>query len=388
MISKHGSLWPQIHNALHCKYQIIDWIDVLDEQVDIYPQKLYHRLMLWKNASLAHNQRIVIYHRDTDYYYDKASTGFFLKNLYRVFNYLNIPSNFIIILHQAHDLAKESQNIAKKFNLTPALTVYCPYQWCPIPQDVLPIDLNFDRIQKPFVCLNGVPRNHRMYTLSVLKELDMFTAGMSSLWGKSTAIVDHTANTNARINTDVPNDLPLCLTANYSRINDDLVYTKKQRDTMIKWFDSLSSHCSPLIDGMPNQNQSRYQPNFLQIALWNIITESVGEYPYAYFTEKTWKAILTKRPFVLLGGFASLKQLKSMGFRTFDSWIDESYDTQEHFATRCDMALAQIKPYCSLHSDQLKCIAAEMEEVLTYNFNHYINEFGGSMVENLIHCQL
>jgi hypothetical protein len=386
MTYKHSDLWPIVYDALQSKFDIVAWIDVLKEDVDILPKKLYQRLLPWADGKLDYNQRIIIYHRDVEYYFESGSSGFFIQNLYRIFNYLNVPSEFIIILHSNYDIGAESKKLAKQFNVPAMQTIYCPYQWCPLPQDVKPVDLNVNSIQKPFACLNGVPRIHRMYTLAMMKELDILDSGMTSLWIEP----NNQATSNELVKPDIklPNDLHLCMLDNPTRINETLVYNKIQQNVIITWFGTLDCHCSPLIVGGPNQEDSRYQPGFLQSALWNVITETVGEYPYAFFTEKTWKAILTKRPFILLGGKGSLHQLKCLGFKTFDTWIDESYDEEIYFTDRADRALAELKQFCNYSQNQLQDVVQEMQEILDYNFNHYIHSFGGTMVDNFIKTRL
>lgn len=47
-----------------------------------------------------------------------------------------------------------------------------------------------------------------------------------------------------------------------------------------------------------------------------------------WFTEKTSRCLQTGKPFLLLSGQHSLKRLKEIGFATFDSVIDESYDDE------------------------------------------------------------
>ena len=46
----------------------------------------------------------------------------------------------------------------------------------------------------------------------------------------------------------------------------------------------------------------------------------------AFLTEKTFKAILNAHPFVVFGCAGSLETLRSLGYRTFDSVLDNSYD--------------------------------------------------------------
>lgn len=60
-----------------------------------------------------------------------------------------------------------------------------------------------------------------------------------------------------------------------------------------------------------------------------IVSETIFDYPFPRFTEKLVQAILVKRPFIIIGAHGSLEKLKSMGFRTFPSIFDETYDKLE-----------------------------------------------------------
>ena len=60
----------------------------------------------------------------------------------------------------------------------------------------------------------------------------------------------------------------------------------------------------------------------------------------AFITEKTFKAVLNGHPFVIFGCPGTLATLRSLGYRTFDSHIDNTYDaitdnTQRFEATMC-----------------------------------------------------
>jgi hypothetical protein len=114
------------------------------------------------------------------------------------------------------------------------------------------------------------------------------------------------------------------------------------------------------------------------------VLETVGEYPHTYLTEKTTKAILTKRPFAVLGGKSPMKNLQRLGFKTFDRWIDESYDDLATFADRSSHCVTQIKSFCDLTPKQLQQIAIDMQETLEHNFQHYISGFGKKSLEALV----
>ena len=66
----------------------------------------------------------------------------------------------------------------------------------------------------------------------------------------------------------------------------------------------------------------------------------------AFLTEKTFKAIKHGQPFILVGCAGSLVALRSLGYRTFDHAIDNSYDTIQNNTERwiaVRSAIAQLK---------------------------------------------
>jgi hypothetical protein len=78
----------------------------------------------------------------------------------------------------------------------------------------------------------------------------------------------------------------------------------------------------------------------------------------AFITEKTYKCIKFGQPFVIVGAVGSLAALRSAGYRTFDSVIDNSYDTIVDNTQRClaiKETLQQIKQQ-DLHQWHLKCM--------------------------------
>jgi hypothetical protein len=75
---------------------------------------------------------------------------------------------------------------------------------------------------------------------------------------------------------------------------------------------------------------------------YSIISETYQNHRYQP-TEKTAKAFLGKRIFVAFCCQHFLKNLKILGFKTFDSIIDESYDEVEDTVQRFDLAWQQIR---------------------------------------------
>jgi hypothetical protein len=63
----------------------------------------------------------------------------------------------------------------------------------------------------------------------------------------------------------------------------------------------------------------------------SVVSESTFfEYEHSVFiSEKTFKPIACLQPFIIVGSKGTLKYLRKLGYRTFDGFIDESYDDCE-----------------------------------------------------------
>jgi len=104
-----------------------------------------------------------------------------------------------------------------------------------------------------------------------------------------------------------------------------------------------------------------------QQTAYSLVAETNFENHYVFFTEKIVKPILARRLFIIVGNRYSLRTLKAMGFKTFDSIIDESYDDIEPTNQRFDAALNQLKWLCE--QDQ-QSIFAQCREITEHNFKH------------------
>lgn len=89
-------------------------------------------------------------------------------------------------------------------------------------------------------------------------------------------------------------------------------------------------------------------------------------------SEKTFKCIVLKRPFIRLGMPHSLKKLKEWGFKTFDGVLfDESYDDMNNFYDRLNNILTQVEHWLNTPLDELKqkVNAPEVQAILDHNYN-------------------
>jgi len=76
---------------------------------------------------------------------------------------------------------------------------------------------------------------------------------------------------------------------------------------------------------------------------YTIVAETNYDNDYSFYTEKIVKPILASRLFVVFSGQHYLKNLTSLGFKTFNNIIDESYDSVEDNTVRFTKALEQVE---------------------------------------------
>jgi len=107
--------------------------------------------------------------------------------------------------------------------------------------------------------------------------------------------------------------------------------------------------------------------NIYNQTAYSIITETQWNNSHFFLTEKITKCLLAKRLFVVFSGVHWLRSFRSLGFKTFDNIIDESYDSIEDPHLRWQRAFEQVEYL--LGQDQEK-ILASAREVLEHNLEH------------------
>jgi hypothetical protein len=124
--------------------------------------------------------------------------------------------------------------------------------------------------------------------------------------------------------------------------------------------------------------------DLLSSALWHVVTETVYFHPKLHLTEKIFKPIVAQRPFVLVAAPGNLAYLKSYGFKTFDQWIDESYDSETDHYIRIEKITAEISRLCAMEPADLVMMHQEMKSVLRYNYEHFYGDFKNIIVDELV----
>jgi hypothetical protein len=124
--------------------------------------------------------------------------------------------------------------------------------------------------------------------------------------------------------------------------------------------------------------------DFQRKAFWHVVAETVFYHKKLHLTEKIFKPIIARRPFLLVAAPGNLAYLKSYGFKTFSKWVDESYDNEQDDDKRIQMVVVQLKKLCALNKDELYSMQQEMDEILDFNFEHFYGKFKEIIVDEML----
>ena len=99
-------------------------------------------------------------------------------------------------------------------------------------------------------------------------------------------------------------------------------------------------------------------------------------FPYKEYdwhpTEKTYKPIAYKKPFLTFSSHLFLKNLRKTGYATFHPYIDETYDTTEDPKERLAAIVAEIKRLCRLEEKEFQNVIQNCHERVEWNFNRLL----------------
>jgi len=232
-------------------------------------------------------------------------------------------------------------------------------------------DYNYDFISFNRIITND--RSYRIYFISLLKELGLLNHGQVSFNVTDNLFDDwrdETGNSKSKLSKQAR-----------QHAEKYLVDINKLIIDQAELHGSASANIPRTINSWfsPDHNQP---PNVE--AFWHVVTETVFYYDKLHLTEKIFKPIVSKQPFMLLAAPGNLAYLKSYGFKTFDSVIDETYDTIQDNDRRTEAVVEQLHWYCNLTPGEKTNIIQQLEPIIDYNFHHFYGEFRHIITRELL----
>jgi hypothetical protein len=160
----------------------------------------------------------------------------------------------------------------------------------------------------------------------------------------------------------------------FSKVNDYFLSNPNLIDSYNQYCHLFQNNYQDVcIQSQPNLQ--RWRLPAIKNAFLYVSVETVFQYPYPYFTEKTFTPSLNKRPFVVLGAPGILAHLKKIGFKTFDKFWDESYDQISDPSTRMEKVAGIVRLISDMPIEKLQNLCYHMQEILDFNYDHYVNTY-------------
>lgn len=140
---------------------------------------------------------------------------------------------------------------------------------------------------------------------------------------------------------------------------------------------SLSTILPLIIDS--EKFEVNWAGNFLKETYYrtwvSVITETLyqDQSSSVFVSEKIFKPMLALHPFIVVGQVNTLKSIKDLGFKTFDSWWDEGYDTETNPIKRLEQICAVLITLSKYSKKQWLDMYRDMYDVLIHNQKHLLN---------------
>ena len=239
-------------------------------------------------------------------------------------------------------------------------------------------DLNFltEKRERRILSLNRRLNNcwHRVLLLALSSKHNLFENNYI------------TYNLDPEFDSEIPPlDELINLTAqpkgSYNLISQKELYT--EMDTLVKnkknVYESFSHESPGYIFTVRDETIDIYKSSYI-----SLVTETFFYEDDYIITEKVYKPIIHYHPFIVLGSPYTLKHMRSIGFKTFGDFWDESYDEEENNDTRFEKVFNLLMKFDKMPIEELHKLYIDMISTLKYNYDLIVGR--GSMkqlTENL-----
>ena len=161
-----------IKNILEKKFKIIDHLSFLD--FDHRFDWLLHRFTKNRKEHYEHQEKIIIEHLDTDYYFDQCVVGVNLRNFFQMINGLDISPSLFIFYTNHFGLKKEIDVLCKNYheNDRPFIIESFIGNLHYNSSKINNISCDFYEIEYNGLCMMNEKRSYRSALYNALKDVD------------------------------------------------------------------------------------------------------------------------------------------------------------------------------------------------------------------------
>lgn len=161
-----------VKNILQKKFEIIDHFSFLD--FDYQFEWLSERLSQNKKDCYKQNEKIIVEHLDTDYYFNYCDVGINLRNFFELLSNLDISPSIFVFYTNHFGLEKEIDKLCYNFheNDRPLIIESFIGNLHYNSDETKNLICDFDKIEYNALCMMNEKRSHRSALYNALKNID------------------------------------------------------------------------------------------------------------------------------------------------------------------------------------------------------------------------
>lgn len=216
---------------------------------------------------------------------------------------------------------------------------------------------------KQFLCYNRVLRLHRIAIAAKLLDNKLIDKGYFSFYGKRDAgwVNEEFVRRLDRIDVRLRHIL---------RRDQNII----ARCTLDDDFETRPNPIDLLTTDFKYFEQSYYsivtETVFFKEAIDPITQNSPFRVHSITLTEKLFKPVAMKHPLIVASSPYTLKTFRSLGFKSYAPYINESYDEETDDFKRLDMVIDEVKRLSQFTDEQWLDWQRGIQEIVEYNYNH------------------
>jgi len=270
-----------------------------------------------------------------------------------------LPTNKIYFFSESYNITDAIKIASQSYSLPEIKTYYLRFFENSVArQELSHKNILQKNIKKKFINLNRRWRPHRPTLVGLLHARNLLQHGYVSL-PKSLEGHDYKQSFDFLCYLNRQNENVSELLADYKPEITNLPELVVDRND----FDNNE----PLANHLPNLAKFYNETMFSVVSETNFYKEFHRE-TSIFFTEKTYKAIAHKHPFILVSMDKSLRALRTLGYKTFSPFIKEDYDEIDNDAYRMSVILHEIERLCNMDEKQTNEFIIGCQEICEHNY--------------------
>lgn len=165
-------------------------------------------------------------------------------------------------------------------------------------------------------------------------------------------------------------------------------------------YQAFLNHCERILDYTPEYDDNSWTFSHngypCDISLYertgfSIISETWINHSNHLFTEKTWRAIVNKHPFIMVGPIHNITKLRNLGFKTFNEYLTiPEYDRiDSNVSDRLDAIVINASDFRTLLEKKEPHIMEQLKQDTEYNHDRFtqlarigVNKFLSALQED------